>query len=197
MPTRKHIFPVVMVAVVLSVLGAAPRAAERVALVIGNAAYEHTTTLRNPRNDAGDVARSLEGLGFEGIEGLDLDERAFEGKLREFAKAGRGAAVTVFFYAGHGLQVEGENYLVPTDAKLAEEVDLRLEAFELAAFLRQMRGDTNLVFLDACERSRRTGLVCMMCTGTYGSGWRTAGMTTTRARRGMGVRGRRGGSHSG
>ena len=53
MPTRKHIFPVVMVAVVLSVLGAAPRAAERVALVIGNAAYEHTTTLRNPRNDVG------------------------------------------------------------------------------------------------------------------------------------------------
>ena len=151
MPTRKHIFPVVMVAVVLSVLGAAPRAAERVALVIGNAAYEHTTTLRNPRNDAGDVARVLEGLGFEVIKGLDLDERAFEGKLREFAQAARGAAVTVFFYAGHGLQVEGENYLVPTDAKLAEEVDLRLEAFELAAFLRQMRGDTNLVFLDACH----------------------------------------------
>ena len=62
MPTRKHIFPVVMVAVVLSVLGAAPRAAERVALVIGNAAYEHTTALRNPRNDAADMARVLEGV---------------------------------------------------------------------------------------------------------------------------------------
>ena len=149
MPTLKHIVPVVMV--VLSVFGGTPRAAERVALVIGNAAYEHTTALRNPRNDAADMARVLEGLGFEVIKGLDLDERAFEKKLREFSRAARGAEVTLFFYAGHGLQVEDENYLVPTDAKLAEEVDLRLEAFELAAFLGQMRGETNLVFLDACR----------------------------------------------
>ena len=140
-----------LLAMVLVTMCAQARAAPRVALVIGNAAYEHTTPLRNPRNDATDVARALEGLGFEVIEGLDLDEAAFESKLREFAQAARGAEVTLFFYAGHGLQVEGENYLVPIDAKLAEEVDLRLEAFELAAFLRQMRGATNLVFLDACR----------------------------------------------
>ena len=71
--------------------------------------------------------------------------------LREFAKAARGAEVTLFFYAGHGLQVEGENYLVPVDARLADEVDLDLEAFELAKFMRRMRGGTNLVFLDACR----------------------------------------------
>ena len=150
-PVLKRIFTVATVAVVLSALAWPVRAAERVALVIGNAAYEHTTPLRNPLNDARDVARALEGLGFEVIEGLDLDQSAFGSKLREFAQAARGAEVTLFFYAGHGLQVEGENYLVPTDAKLAEEVDLRLEAFELAAFLRQMRGGTNLVFLDACR----------------------------------------------
>ena len=150
-PALMRIFMVSTAAVLLSVLTGIAGAAERVALVIGNAAYEHTTPLRNPRNDASDVARALDGLGFEVIEGLDLDKSAFGPKLREFAQAARGAQVTLFFYAGHGLQVDGENYLVPTDAKLAEEVDLRLEAFELAAFLRQMRGGTNLVFLDACR----------------------------------------------
>ena len=150
-PALLRIFMVATAAVLLSVLTGIAGAAERVALVIGNAAYEHTTPLRNPRNDATDVARALEGLGFEVIEGLDLDKSAFGPKLREFAQAARGAQVTLFFYAGHGLQVEGENYLVPTDAKLADEVDLRLEAFELTAFLRQMRGGTNLVFLDACR----------------------------------------------
>ena len=67
------------------------------ALVIGDAAYQHTTPLRNPGNDATNVARALEGLGFTVIEGLDLDESAFETKLREFAKAARGAQVTLFF----------------------------------------------------------------------------------------------------
>ena len=135
----------------LAVLSLPAPAAQRVALVIGNAEYRHTTPLRNPRNDAADVARALEDLGFEVIEGIDVDKSAFGAMLREFAKAARGAEVTLFFYAGHGLQVEGENYLVPTDAKLSDEVDVDLEAFELAKFMRQMRGGTNLVFLDACR----------------------------------------------
>ena len=74
--------------------GPAAAAAERVALVIGNAAYEHTAPLLNPRNDATDLARALERLGFEVIEGLDLDEAAFGSKLVEFARAARGAEVT-------------------------------------------------------------------------------------------------------
>ena len=132
-------------------------AAERVALVIGNAAYEHTTPLRNPENDARDMARALAELDFEVIDGLNLDKDAFGTKLREFSRAARGADVTLLFYAGHGLQVRGENYLVPVDAKLEEEVDLRLEAFELAAFMRQMRSTTNLVFLDACRDNPLAG----------------------------------------
>ena len=137
--------------VLLSVLSLPVPAAQRVALVIGNAQYRHTTPLLNPRNDAADVAGALEDLGFEVIEGIDVDKGAFGSMLREFAKAARGAEVTLFFYAGHGLQVEGKNYLVPTDAKLVDEVDLDLEAFELAKFMRQMRGGTNLVLLDACR----------------------------------------------
>ena len=135
----------------LAVLSLPVSAAQRVALVIGNAEYRHTTPLRNPRNDAADVARALDDLGFEVVEGIDVDRSAFGSMLREFAKSARSAEVTLFFYAGHGLQVEGENYLVPVDARLADEVDLDLEAFELAKFMRQMRGRTNLVFLDACR----------------------------------------------
>ena len=97
MAAFRGIFAAATIAVLLSVLAGAAPAAERVALVIGNAAYRHTTPLRNPGNDATDVARALEGLGFTVIEGLDLDESAFETKLREFAKAARGTQVTLFF----------------------------------------------------------------------------------------------------
>ena len=138
-------------ALLLSLAAMPSLAAKRIALVVGNGAYEHTVPLDNPRNDAADMARALQGLGFTVIEGLDLDKDAFEGKLREFARAARGADAALFFYAGHGLQVDGENYLVPIDARLTEEVDLDLEALELHAFLKQMRSPANLVFLDACR----------------------------------------------
>ena len=141
-----------LAAVLLTVLAALPSlAAGRVALVVGNGAYEHSTPLPNPANDAADVAAALKGLGFAVIEGLDLDRTAFEAKLREFARAARGAEAALFFYAGHGLQVEGRNYLLPVDARLSEEVDLEFEALELRAFLKQMRSRANLVFLDACR----------------------------------------------
>ena len=97
MAAFRGIFAAATIAVLLSVLAGAAPAAERVALVIGDAAYQHTTPLRNPGNDATNVARALERLGFTVIEGLDLDESAFETKLREFAKAARGAQVTLFF----------------------------------------------------------------------------------------------------
>ena len=126
-------------------------AAGRVALVIGTAAYQHTAALRNPQNDAVGIARNLRELGFTVIEGLDLDEDAFETKLREFARAASGADATLFYYAGHGLQVEGENYLVPVDAELASEVDLRLNAISLRTVVAEMWSEANLVFLDACR----------------------------------------------
>ena len=97
------------------------------------------------------MVRVLKALDFRVIEGLDLDKAGFAAKLREFARASRGAEATLLYYAGHGLQVEGRNYLVPIDARLKEEVDLHLEALDLGAFLGQMRSAVNLVFLDACR----------------------------------------------
>src|SRR5262249_47026973 len=90
--------------------------AKRVALVIGNSAYVHAWTLANPKNDATDVAAALRKSGFEVIAAPDLDKASFDRKIRDFASALSGAEAGVFFYAGHGMQVGGRNYLVPVDA---------------------------------------------------------------------------------
>ena len=104
------------VLVLLVLLPAAAQADKRVALVVGNSAYQHTPKLANPKNDATDVSVALKRLGFQVIEGFDLDKAAFERKVRDFATALQGADAGVLFYAGHGLQVAGQNYLVPIDA---------------------------------------------------------------------------------
>jgi hypothetical protein len=109
-----------------------PASAEkRVALVVGNTHYEHSPALTNPANDAEDVARVLKSLGFEVLLGLDLDKRAFDLKVRDFALALSQADTALFFYAGHGLQVSLQNYLVPVDAKIARERDLDFEVVRL------------------------------------------------------------------
>ncbi len=130
-------------------------AAKRVALVIGNAAYSQAGALTNPVNDAADMAKALTAFGFDVILGLDLDRRAFDEKLRAFSHALEDADTAVLFYAGHGLQVAGRNYLIPVDASLRGERDLDFEAVQLDFVLKQMEvgrdGKTNIVFLDACR----------------------------------------------
>lgn len=142
------------VLLVLSTAGPA-LASKRVALVVGNAAYLHAPPLANPMNDARDISERLKALGFEVHTGLDLDKAAFDAKVRDFSSSLETADVAILFYAGHGLQVAGQNYLVPVDAKLAKERDLEFEAVRLEFVLKQMelgREDkTNIVFLDACR----------------------------------------------
>lgn len=94
---------------------------KRVALVVGNAAYVHAPALRNPRNDAQDVASVLESHGFTVIVGLDLPHVEMGRLVRRLAAALDGASAGVFFYAGHGVQINGVNYLVPTDSRLEDE----------------------------------------------------------------------------
>ena len=93
-------------------------AERRVALVIGNAAYAHATALRNPGNDAGDVAETLKKLGFEVLLARDLDQQNFAKTIEQFARALDEADTALFFYAGHGLQMNDKNYLVSTNARL-------------------------------------------------------------------------------
>jgi Caspase domain len=128
-------------------------ASERVALIIGNGAYRHTNPLPNPPNDAADVAAALRAIGFDVVEGRDLDKRAMEAKIIEFGRKLERANLAAFFYAGHGLQVGGKNYLVPIDAKVERAAELGFETIEVNQVLAQMEGDkrVNLVFLDACR----------------------------------------------
>lgn len=126
---------------------------DRVALVIGNANYKHAPKLTNPRNDAEDVSNALRTHGVRVIDGYDLDRAALERKVREFAEALTGAKVGLFFYAGHGLQVSGQNYLVPVDAKLATAASLDFEMLKLDLVHRTMEREaqTNIIFIDACR----------------------------------------------
>ncbi|MDX2156278.1 MAG: caspase domain-containing protein [Hyphomicrobiaceae bacterium] len=128
-------------------------AAKRVALVIGNAAYKETVPLKNTRNDAKDVLTSLKRLGFEVLEGIDLDKRGMERLIRQFEQSLNGAEVGIFYYAGHGIQVSGQNLLVPIDARLSEEGDIDFETLPLSLVLSRMERTvkTSLVFLDACR----------------------------------------------
>jgi hypothetical protein len=144
------------IAVIGAVLFAVPATAQkRVALVIGNAAYVHANALANPVNDAKDMAAALKDMNFQVILGLDLDKRDLDTKVHEFSQALTEAETGVFFYAGHGLQASGRNYLIPVDAKLQGERDIDFEAVGLDFILKQMEldreGKTSIVFLDACR----------------------------------------------
>ena len=138
---------------VLMLLASGAEAQKRVALVIGNGAYQHTGKLTNPKNDAGDMIAALGKLGFQVIDGLDLDKAAFDRRVRDFAAALKGTEAGVFFYAGHGLQVSGQNYLVPVDAKAEEAAALDLEMVRVDVIHRIMerQTSTNILFLDACR----------------------------------------------
>jgi len=135
-------------------LGTASAAPEkRVALVIGVGRYVNAPALANPANDARLVGPALAKLGFDVQIVLDPTYETFKDALRDFGRRLDGARVALFYYAGHGLQAGGRNYLLPANAALARETDLRYEAFDMQAVLDEMDtpGRINLIFLDACR----------------------------------------------
>jgi Caspase domain len=142
-------------AAVLAVVALPPaaQADKRVALVIGNGAYQNTTHLASPAKDAGDLSAALARLGFEVVDGLDLDKRAMERSMRQFTQKLTRADVALFYFAGHALQSGGQNYLMPVDAQLKSEGDIDFETLPLALLLRQMEREakTSIVLLDACR----------------------------------------------
>jgi len=127
---------------------------KRLALVIGNAAYQNGGALRNPVNDANLMATTLQELGFEVIKKTNADLRTMQLATADFTNRIVNYDVALFYYAGHGIQVEGVNYLIPVDAKLEEKVMCKFEAFDVKfineAFA-QNQSNVNIMILDACR----------------------------------------------
>lgn len=151
---------------------------KRVALVIGNSSYS-SSPLKNPANDARVMAASLRRLGFEVDEKTNLGYFEMNKSVENFGKKLQSGGVGLFYYAGHGMQVGGANYLIPVDAQIDDENEVRFKAVDaglVLAKMEQARSDVNLVVLDACRdnpfarsfRSSSRGLASMDApSGTF------------------------------
>lgn len=136
----------------------------RVALVIGNSAYK-SAPLVNPANDAKDMAIVLKRLGFDVIKRIDADKRQMKTAINKFYKGLRKSEIGLFYFAGHGMQINNANYLIPVNANIESESDVEFESIHAGRILGKMRdadNQLNIVILDACrdnpfKRSFRTG----------------------------------------
>ena len=150
-------------------------AEKRIALVIGNGAYPNIGELANPSNDARLMADTLRQLGFEVIEKVNVSQKPMKKAIKAFGnrlnRAGKDA-IGLFYYAGHGVQVNGENYLIPVNVEIIDEADVDIEAVGMRAILQNMEyagNDMNIIVMDACRnnpfkrgfRSARRGLARM------------------------------------
>ncbi|MGJ5093602.1 caspase family protein [Bradyrhizobium oligotrophicum] len=132
----------------------AAKADRRVAFVVGNGAYKSVAQLPNPPVDAKAMAATLRNVGFDVVEGTNLTRDKMTEKLLDFGRKAQGADIAVFYYAGHGIAIAGTNYLLPVDADLKSEMDVKLgSAINIDVTLDQTMGDAKvkLVFLDACR----------------------------------------------
>jgi TPR repeat protein len=132
---------------------AAVAGGKRVAFVVGNGAYKAVPALENPKNDALAVSKALRKVGFEVVTAIDLDRAAFDKSVETFIRSLSDAELSVFYYSGHGVEVGGENRIIPVDAILATEASLEVETISLQTIMLQMRNNSRaqLLYLDACR----------------------------------------------
>jgi uncharacterized caspase-like protein len=131
-------------------------AERRLALIFGNSDYVNGASLRNPVNDANLMEATLKSLGFEVIKRLNSGKDAMIGSIREFSKKLSDYNVALFYYSGHGIQVDGINYLIPTNAKLENKDDCKWEAIAVNTVTDEFKKNsvnTNIVILDACRNN--------------------------------------------
>jgi uncharacterized caspase-like protein len=152
-PVRRLVAALGLLVLSLTAGSTSALADRRVALVIGNSAYQNTVKLPNPRNDAGDVAKALKNVGFAVIEGYDLDKRGMDDAFRRFAHEAAGADAALFYYGGHGMQFQGANYLMPVDARLTGIEDINYEMARVDDVLADLQraAGVRIVLLDACR----------------------------------------------
>lgn len=132
-------------------------AAKRVALVIGNSAYEHIAPLKNPKNDAATMASALKKVGFEVTTVTNADAQKMKSAFLQFGRQLRkGVDASVFYYAGHAVQYNGDNYLIPTTAKILDRDELDIEAVNINSLMKLLNvasNSVNMVILDACRNN--------------------------------------------
>ena len=136
----------------------APRSSNvsRVALVIGNGAYTTAPPLKNPPNDARDMAATLKTLGFDVSSGVNLSQREMKRLIREFGQKLKSGGNGLFYYAGHGVQARGRNYIIPIDADIQSEADVEDSGVDVGLVLNYMddaQNGLNIVILDACRNN--------------------------------------------
>lgn len=152
--SRRLVVTLLWLASMVCIAGPAA-AGTRLALVIGNGKYVNVPVLENPPNDAADLANALRSVGFDVIEQRDASRDAMTKAIREFSARLHGADTALFFYAGHGMQMNGENYLIPVDADIQTPADLRFNTVDLTDIQQEMEasGRVNIIILDACRNN--------------------------------------------
>ena len=155
MSLRAFIYRLAALVLLVSAFATQAAAGQRVALVIGNASYAHAPALANPLNDASDIGAALERLGFAVTRLENADQAALRRGLQAFALAASASEVAVVFYAGHGIEVDQRNFLVPVDARLASDRDVEFETvpLELVSRAVERASGLRLVILDACREN--------------------------------------------
>lgn len=130
--------------------------ANRIALVVGNGAYTSAPPLKNPPNDARDMAATLRALGFDVTSGINANQRDMKRLIREFGQKLKTGAAGLFYYAGHGVQSKGRNYLIPVDADIQSEAEVEDSGVDVSLVLNYMddsQNGLNIVILDACRNN--------------------------------------------
>jgi hypothetical protein len=156
---RTPAWPIAAVFLAFAAESAEQQPDRRVALVIGNSEYQYIARLSNPTNDAALMASTLKSLGFSLVGGgsqKDLDKPALDRAVQAFGQAAEGATVALFYYAGHGVQVRGANYLVPITANPTKEADVDFQMVDMGLVLRQLESagaKLNVIILDACRNN--------------------------------------------
>lgn len=133
-----------------------PSSEHRIALVIGNGAYTNAPALKNPPNDARDMTATLKALGFDVVSGINVNQRDMKRLIREFGQKLKAGGPGLFYYAGHGVQSKGRNYLIPVDADIQSEIEAEDAGVDVSLVLGYMddaQNGLNIVILDACRNN--------------------------------------------
>ena len=167
---------------------------QRVAFVVGNNNYDsrYLTTLHNPINDARSIRDVLKSRGFDVVYGENLTARAMKKRLKKFYKKIRNGGVGFLYFSGHGMEFDGENYLIPVDAQLNEKADVELDAISISTITKKMikaHNRLNILVLDACRndpfaKGSGGGLSKIEPKGTFVAYATAAGKTASDGRRG-------------